>query len=83
MRTPRTLKEAESGYLTPHQLAVLFQVQERTVLTWLRDGKVSGIKIGKVWRIPKSYLDGIRETIETARKGLVEASHDGSTRRAG
>jgi len=37
--------------LTVPQAAERLQVSERTVYGWLRDGKLPGRKIGKVWRL--------------------------------
>jgi excisionase family DNA binding protein len=40
-----------SKILTVPQAAAQLQVSERTVYEWLRDGKLPGRKIGKVWRM--------------------------------
>ncbi len=43
--------------LTVSQAAEQLQVSERTVYEWLRDGKLPGRKIGKVWRLSADALD--------------------------
>jgi|GEM_PF-1841342 len=43
--------------LTVPQAAAEFQVSERTIYEWLRDGKLPGRKIGRVWRMSASALE--------------------------
>lgn len=43
--------------LTVPQAAEQLQVSERTVYEWLRDGKLPGRKIGKVWRLSADAID--------------------------
>lgn len=42
--------------LTPAQAAELLQVSEKTVLNWLRAGKIPGRKVGRLWRIPHEAI---------------------------
>jgi len=42
--------------LTPEEVAKRLQVTERTVLQWLRDGKLPGAKLGRLWRVKESDL---------------------------
>lgn len=51
MRPHEELSTNLSKILTVSQAAVQLQVSERTVYEWLRDGKLPGRKIGKVWRM--------------------------------
>ena len=44
-------------YLTPEQVAKRLSVQKTTVYTWLRNKKIKGKKIGKVWRVPEKELE--------------------------
>ncbi len=46
-------------YLTPRQVAKLFQVRETTVRSWMRRGMLNGIKIGHSWRIPRDAFDDL------------------------
>jgi excisionase family DNA binding protein len=42
-------------------------VSERTVYEWLRDGKLPGRKIGKVWRMSADAIDDfLREPQQAA-----------------
>ena len=44
--------------LTVRQVATKLEVHPETVRTWLREGKLKGIKIGaRLWRIPEEALD--------------------------
>ena len=56
MRTYEELKTHSNKILTVPQAAVQLQVSERTVYEWLRDGKIPGRKIGKVWRMSADAL---------------------------
>ena len=47
----------ESIYVSPEEAAKAFSVQPETIRRLCREGKIPGArKIGKVWRIPKSFL---------------------------
>jgi excisionase family DNA binding protein len=43
--------------LTTAQVADRFQIDERTITRWLRDGFLSGYKLGKEWRIASNELE--------------------------
>jgi excisionase family DNA binding protein len=43
--------------LTPEQVAKKLQVEPSTVKRWLREGKLQGIKPGKLWRIEPEALN--------------------------
>lgn len=43
-------------YLTPEEAAEILKVKKTTIWTWLRTGKLKGIKTGKIWRIRKEDL---------------------------
>jgi excisionase family DNA binding protein len=42
--------------LTPEQVAESLQISKITVMTYLRTGKIKGIKVGRLWRIHESDL---------------------------
>ncbi|MGE4094672.1 MAG: helix-turn-helix domain-containing protein [Candidatus Binatia bacterium] len=58
--------------LTVPQAAEQLQVSERTVYGWLREGKIPGRKIGKVWRISADaivdFLRGGQSAYESAQR---------------
>jgi len=42
--------------LTPKEVAEKLRVSEQTVLRWLRNGKLKGVKAGRLWRIREEDL---------------------------
>ncbi len=57
--TMKTLAESSATsnkILTVSQAAEQLQVSDRTVYEWLRDGKLPGRKIGKVWRLSAAAI---------------------------
>lgn len=44
-------------FYTPEQVARLLQVRTITVHRWLREGKLKGFRIGRLWRISHSHLE--------------------------
>lgn len=48
--------QTDFGYYTPRQVAELLQVREITVRNWLRTGVLAGVKIGHLWRVPRTAL---------------------------
>ncbi len=51
--------------LTPPQVAERLQVTERTVYQWLRDGRLVGLKLGRLWRIRPEDLEAFLERSRT------------------
>ncbi len=47
--------------LTPVDVAKSLQVNERTVVQWLRKGHLRGFKIGKEWRVSVKDLEALLE----------------------
>lgn len=43
-------------YLTPREVAKIYQVKITTVRAWLKSGKLKGFRIGGLWRIPAGSL---------------------------
>jgi len=42
---------------TPQEVAEMLKVPRKTVYTWLQANKLSGLKVGDLWRIPKTSLE--------------------------
>jgi len=57
--------------LRPDQVAERLQVSEYTALKWLREGKITGRKLGKFWRVRESDLEAFINHSPTLR--LVDA----------
>lgn len=51
---------------TPQQVAEILSITERTVLLWLREGNLKGVKVGKYWRVLEKDLE---EFLEQNRAG--------------
>ncbi len=43
--------------LTPEQVAERLQVTERTVYRWLTEGRLKGVRLGRLWRIRPEAFD--------------------------
>ncbi len=43
-------------YLTPKEIAELLDVHFNTVLYWLRNGNLKGVKVGRRWRVKPEWL---------------------------
>ena len=43
--------------LTPEEVAKKLAVSVKSVRNWLRQGKLKGIKVGRLWRIRESDLE--------------------------
>ncbi len=50
------------------EAAELLQISRLTLGKWLRDGRIRGVKIGRLWRIPESALDEIAKTGTRAKE---------------
>ena len=46
-----------SRLMTVDELADYLGLQKQTIYNWLHQKKISGIKIGKVWRFERDYID--------------------------
>lgn len=43
--------------LSPEQVAQVLGLSKRTVISWLQEGKLNGIKVGNRWRVREEDLD--------------------------
>jgi excisionase family DNA binding protein len=43
--------------LSVEELAEYLGLKKQTIYNWLNQGKISGIKIGKVWRFDKADIE--------------------------
>ncbi len=59
----------EARLLTPRQVADFLQVDFRTVYHLLRSGKLSGVKVGRVWRIRPVDIEEYLETYSNRKTG--------------
>lgn len=47
----------DAPLLTPAQVARRVQVTEHTVYGWLRQGRLRGVKLGRLWRVSGDDLE--------------------------
>lgn len=59
---------SKEPYYTPQEVAGRLKVEVRTVHAWLRDGTMKGTKVGRLWRIPESEIDRVRENFDPANQ---------------
>ena len=50
-------------WLTPKDLATLLQMNERTVVRYLEQGKLPGRKIGTKWRTTRAQVDALQTPV--------------------
>ena len=48
-------------FLTPVEVAEILRVKTSTVKRWLREGKLPGQKLGRLWRVKLSDLEKLKE----------------------
>lgn len=52
------------SYLTPHDVARVYNVSYRTVLQWIRNGQIEAYQLaGKLYRIPPGALDHVAQPV--------------------
>lgn len=55
--------------LTPEQVAERLQVVPKTIYRWLNDGRLEGIKLGRLWRVREDDLEAFLQAASNqARK---------------
>lgn len=47
------------NYFTPKQVSEKLQISIYTVYKWIRENKISAVKIGDLWRISETELNRI------------------------
>lgn len=52
---------------TVEEAAEALGISSQTMGKWLRAGKIRGVKVGRLWRVPESALD------EVAQRGTAKA----------
>ena len=57
--------------LTPEKAAELLSVSPKTLRDWLRQGKLKGVKVGKLWRIWEKDLKDFIEEIHPQEEGDI------------
>ena len=47
----------DKGLLTPAEVAEKLRIKRSTVLYFLRTGKITGVKVGDLWRVTEEDLE--------------------------
>jgi excisionase family DNA binding protein len=63
---------------TAEQIAAILQVSPKTIKDWLRAGKLSGCKIGRLWRVKAADLEGFIQASRRwcGQEELTDSRHD-------
>ena len=64
-----------SNFYTPQEVADRLKVETRTVHAWLRDGTLKGTKVGRLWRIPESEINRVRDSIDPSNGSPDLSTH--------
>jgi len=43
--------------LRPEEVAELLGVSRRTIVRWLKEGRLKGVRVGRLWRVREEDLD--------------------------
>lgn len=62
--------------MTPQQVADFLQVDFRTVYHLLRSGKLSGVKVGRIWRIRPEDVEEYLRAYSNRKVGKPNASQE-------
>ena len=55
------------------ELAEYLRLQKQTIYNWLNQGKISGIKVGGVWRFDQKEIDDWLKSRRMLRSGTKNA----------
>ena len=58
-KLPKMVENVRMKMLTPAEAAARLRISRRTIIGWLQTGRLSGIKVGKQWRVPEDRLADI------------------------
>jgi excisionase family DNA binding protein len=63
--------------LLPAEVARILRVTPRTVERYCKQGKLRAVKVGRLWRIPKSSLEEFLETEGSDAKRSLDRRENG------
>ena len=58
--------------LSVQDVANRLNLGERTVIDWLKNGKLKGYKLGRRWRIPETELNRLLQSAKTPEVHFIE-----------
>jgi len=53
-------------FYTPEEVAGILKVNPKTVLRWIREGKLKAVKAGRLWRVREEDLEAFLSPEEEA-----------------
>jgi excisionase family DNA binding protein len=56
---------AQPEFLTVSQIANRLQMSPQTVRTWIEEGMLRGIRVRKVWRVPREDFEQLLASLES------------------
>ena len=62
-------KQRMPRLMSVEELADYLGLQKQTIYNWLHQKKISGIKIGKVWRFDRKYIDDWLKSLGKVKDG--------------
>jgi excisionase family DNA binding protein len=51
----------DNKLLTVEEVSKIIQIHPMTIRLWLREGRIKGTRLGRVWRISEEQLEEIRK----------------------
>ena len=70
--------------LTPKEIATELKVKEQTVMKWLREGTLKGVKLGKLWRVKEEdYKKFIEQGMKEDEQKRMKAQFFESIKKRG
>lgn len=70
----------DEKFLTTEQVAGILQVHPYTILKFVKEGKLKGVKLGRVYRILESDVRRFIEERLTGKKRSTQSSQPSTTR---
>jgi excisionase family DNA binding protein len=77
--------DEQSEFLTVSEIAKRLSMSPQTVRTWIEEGMLRGIRVRKVWRVPRADIEALLASLEggpaapaggweekTPRRGFVD-----------
>lgn len=55
-------------FYTPEEAAAKLKIARRTVYQWLREGRIKGVKLSNLWRIPETEISRLLGEQDTHQK---------------
>lgn len=71
----------QSEFLTVSQIAKRLSMSPQTVRTWIEEGMLRGIRVRKVWRVPRHDFEQLLASLEGGPVGTAGGWEEKTPRR--